>query len=44
MKRQIEILAQHKKNGTSSFDRVYDAMVRRYGKAKVDNALAKLES
>ena len=39
MKRQIEIMLQHKANNPAAYDRVYQFLVRVYGQAKVDKAI-----
>jgi hypothetical protein len=39
MKRQIQILIQHKSNNANAYAKVYESMCRIYGQAKVDKAI-----
>ena len=44
MKRQVQILLQHKQNNPAAFAKVYDSMTRIYGKKRIDSAIKKAES
>ena len=44
MKRQIQVLLQHKKNNADAYTRVYTSLCRVYGEVRVNNAIAKEES
>lgn len=44
MKRQIQVLLQHKKNNAGAYARVYANLCRVYGEARVNNAIVKEES
>jgi hypothetical protein len=40
MKRQVQIMLQHKAKNPTAYEKMYQAMVRIYSQAKVDKAIS----